>query len=399
MGKSVGSIVKSIKSVKWIKKVYDVALYSIMKVMNQVLGVKNNKVVLVSFNGTQYGGNPKALSRMIHHARPEADIVWMFNDPDAKKGLLPSYIRTVKSRSFSALYELATAKFWIDNFCKSTNIYKGENQCYIQTWHGDRGFKKILFDSTFVSDDFRIIENEISDLFLSGSALGSKIYETAFRYKGEVLEKGSPRNDVLMRMPENKIKKIKSTIGVAADKKLLLFAPTLRREASKTKSDQEIGNIDLSEILYELKKKTGDEWVCMVRAHSAVGGLAGVPDDERFMNLSSYEDMSDLLLISDMLITDYSSCSGDFALSNRPIILFQYDRQDYMEKDRTFYFDIDSTPFMIALNQEEIIRLIREFKYENIEGNCKAILDFYGSYDTGKASEATVRYMISKGLK
>lgn len=105
--------------------------------------------------------------------------------------------------------------------------------------------------------------------------------------------------------------------------------------------------------------------------------------------------MSELLLITDMLITDYSSSEGDFALLNRPFILFQNDREDYLEKDRTFYFDIDKSPFKVVMNQFELISFVKNLDYFDAEENCKEILKFYGSYETGKASDAVGDYIIS----
>ena len=106
--------------------------------------------------------------------------------------------------------------------------------------------------------------------------------------------------------------------------------------------------------------------------------------------------MSELLLISDILITDYSTCAGDFALLNRPVILYQSDREEYIEKDRTFYFDIDKSPFIVAMNQSELISFIKNINTFDAKKNCEEILRFYGSCETGKASEAVVNYIISK---
>ena len=376
-------------NIETFKKVY-------MFMANKTLGVNNNKVVLSSFGGKSYSDNPRAISEKLHEMYPKFDIVWLFNNPEEKRKIIPNYIRCVKRGSFRALREQATAKFWIDNFTKPVYVYKNKKQIYIQTWHGDRGFKKILHDSTFVPLNYKLIESTICDLAISGSDYGNEIYKSAFRYDGDILQTGSPRNDILVNNAKSLDNTTKSLLGIKQATRILLYAPTLRRMASSNKSNQHIGVIDLTVALNLMEKKTNELWVCLVRAHSAVSGLVGIPTNEKFIDVSSYEDMSDLLLISDMLITDYSSSAGDFALLDRPIVLFQADREDYLKHDRTFYFDMDKSPYMIVQHKEELVELINEMDWESIPKNCKEILDFYGTTETGEASRKVVEFMLSK---
>ncbi|MEC1760389.1 CDP-glycerol glycerophosphotransferase family protein [Schinkia azotoformans] len=369
---------------------------SYMFISNKVIGVKENKIIFISFNGRSYSDNPRVISEKLHELHPEFEIVWLFNDPEKKKDIIPDYIRCVKNGSLRALKELATSKFWIDNFCKPLYIYKSEKQIYVQTWHGDRGFKKILHDSSFAPPGYKIVETKICDLAVSGSEYGNMQYTSAFKYDGEILQVGYPRNDILVQNNRNLANSIKSKLDINIETNILLYAPTLRREASQKKVNQDIGEIDLIEALSILEEKTKEKWICITRAHSAVSGLSGIPMSEKIIDVSLYEDMSDLLLVSNMLITDYSSSAGDFALLNRPIILFQNDRNEYLEKDRTFYFDIEDSPFLVAMNQQDLIKIIKQINLNDIENNCKSILNFYGTNETGKSSEAVINYLVSK---
>lgn len=368
---------------------------SYMFLINKICGIKNNKVVFISFSGKSYSDNPRAISEKLHELHPEFKIIWLFINPEEKRKISPNYIQCIKSGSFKALKELSTSKFWIDNFTKPIYTYKSKKQVYIQTWHGERGFKKILYDSPFVSSKDKYIENRICNLAVSGSEYGNMQYRSAFKYDGKILQEGCPRNDILLNNNKALVNKIKKSLNIEDITKVLLYAPTLRREAANKKSKQAIGNIDLNEVLSVLEKKTNEEWVCFVRAHSAVNGIAGIPKGEKFIDVSLYEDMNELLLISDILITDYSSSAGDFALVKRPIILFQNDREEYLKKDRTFYFDINKSPYMVVFNQDELIEIIKKLNINTIIKNCKEILDFYGTHETGKAAEAVVNYIIS----
>lgn len=367
---------------------------SYMFLMNKIFNVKKNKVVFKSFGGKSYSDNPKAISEKLKLQYPEAEIVWLINEPFTKMLVIPYYVKVVKSKSFKALKELATAKIWVDNFCKNY-VYKSKNQIYIQTWHGDRGFKKILLDSPFVNSNYKLIESNNCDLMIAGSDYGEKKYRTAFAYNGEILKVGCPRNDFLVKNRNAKKFIIKSNLNLIYNTKVLLYAPTLRRDSEN--KFQSSKDIDILSILNLLQLKTGCRWICMFRAHSAVKGLYGIPKNEKkIIDVTHYEDMTELLLISDFLITDYSSCAGDFALLNKPIILFQPDREEYVQNDRTFYFDIDSSPFMIAKSNEEILKLIMNFEQEIIQQNCKDLLNFYGATESGEASERVVEYIISK---
>jgi CDP-glycerol glycerophosphotransferase len=293
---------------------------------------------------------------------------------------------------------MATSKFWVDNFNQPHFTYKGKKQVYIQTWHGDRGFKKILHDSPFGPESYRIIESDQCDLMLTGSVFAEQVCRSAFRYQGELLRNGCPRNDRLMTQPEEVIKKTQTTIGLKTDK-VLMYAPTLRRDASNSRTKQIIQDLDLEKILVTLESASGEPWVCLVRAHSDVAGLSGIRYSDKIVDVSGYEDMNELLLVTSALITDYSSCAGDFALLNRPIFLFQPDREEYIKKDRDFYFDIDSSPYMVATNQDELLELIMECTPEKAVENCRQILDFYGTYETGLASERIVEYINNVSKK
>ncbi|PKM55439.1 MAG: hypothetical protein CVV00_04030 [Firmicutes bacterium HGW-Firmicutes-5] len=398
-----------VKIKKWIKKIpfvesmiikiYDSYRKLYMFLCYKFIGVDEKKAVFISFNGLSYSDNPKAISEKLHILKPQVEIVWLFLNPEEKREIVPDYVRCVKAGTFSALKELATSKFWIDNFCKPLYTYKGKSQIYVQTWHGDRGFKKVLYNSTFLPKNFRILEKDICDVMLSGSDFGKSVHETAFRFEGTTLNNGTPRNDMLVKNNFEQKKeinrKIRKLLGIDLDTKIFLYAPTLRREASEQGGKQASDGIDLLKILEVLEEKFEGEWCCVVRAHSAVGGIEGIPEDcQKIKDGNLVEDMNDLLFITDFLITDYSSSAGDFALLNKPIILYQSDRAAYINRDRTFYFDIDDTPFIIVEDNATLIQELQEMDLGSIPNNCKAILDFYNTNETGDSSEKTIEFIM-----
>lgn len=372
-----------------LRKIKNLLLKSYMYVIYMVIGVKN-KIVISSFNGKSYSDNPKAISEELHAMNPDIDIVWLFKRPEEKAEIVPDYVRIVKYNSLKSFFELATAKVWIDNFNKPLFLFKGNKQFYIQTWHGDKGIKKVLYDVRTQLPDGSYLEGDLfeeknCDLAIAGSEYGEfKHYRSGFNYQGEILKEGSPRNDKLIDRSDARVTAVKDDLGIDSDMSMLLFAPTMRD--SDENARHKVEGINLEETLDLLESETGRKWMCLIRAHSSTKSLEGLPQTDRFLNVSDHEDMSDLLLISEVLITDYSSSAGDFVLLDRLVILFQNDRDEYMSKDRKLYFDIDESPYLVALNQEELNELISNYHTIDIEKNCKDILDFYGSYETGQAS-------------
>ena len=362
--------------------------------MNRLCGgVVKNRVVFVSFSGKSYSDNPRSISEALHKVSPDVQIVWIMSGGEKKKQILPDYVKCVDSANKLLIYRhLLTASVFVSNV-SLPQIEKSKKQLFIQTWHGDKAFKKVLNDSPFVSKDYYVPEQieGYCDLAVAGSEYGKRQYESAFRYKGKILMEGTPRNDRLVQNDPELQKELKKALNIPENTKLMLYAPTLRREASQSKQKQQIQDLDISATLDCLEKKDGCRWICLLRAHPAMVGLTGAGEDSRIMDVSGYEDMADLLLISDMLITDYSSCAGDFALLRRPLVLYQADRQEYLEKDRTFYFDIDESPYFVAQNQEQLEQIIAGMTAEKAAENCEEILKFYGDCETGHAAEAVAK--------
>lgn len=368
--------------------------------MRMIYGVKKDKVVFDSFHGKYYSDNPKCISEALHEHKPDVKIYWVFQNPEEKQVQIPDYIHCIKASDMFAMYKhLATAGVLVSNFALHI-LPKSKKQMFIQTWHGDKAFKKILHDSTFASQEFFVPEQipGYCDLAVAGSEYGKKQYESAFRYTGKILMEGTPRNDRLVQNDPQLCKELKKALNLSADTKFLLYAPTLRREAGQTKQKQKIQDLDISATLDLLEKKDGCKWNCLLRAHPAMKGLTGVAEDNRIIDTSGHEDMADLLLISDMLITDYSSCAGDFAVLKRPVILYQADRQEYLEKDRTFYFEMEDSPYLIAEDQQQLEDIIIGITPETAAENCREILKFYGDCETGHASQ-TVAKIIKDWLE
>ncbi len=358
-------------------------------------GIDKNLAVFSAFDSRSYNDNPRYISEALHALRPDAKIVWLFKDVEkAKRNYeIPPYVACLNSISREGVGMLARARIVVDNFNKRSYIrLKYPDQFYIQTWHGDRAFKKVGYDNP---GQYDYLIEEHASLCIAGSDYGEMQFRSAFRYKGEVLKAGYPRNDILLRDDPAEEAAIRARLGMDADTRLLLYAPTFRDVQQRARQMQK-ASLDLLHVLDTLEKATGKAWKCLVRAHYMSRGISTDAESGRLVNVSAYPEMAELLKVSDALITDYSSCAGDFALTRRPIWLYQDDLEDYTSNNRALYFDMKDSPYWVASTPEQMDALIQETTPESARENCEAILRFYGECESGHAARRIAEIIISK---
>ncbi|MFA1820242.1 CDP-glycerol glycerophosphotransferase family protein [Virgibacillus oceani] len=349
--------------------------------------IKTNKIFLFSYYGGNYGCNPKYISKFIaeHDRNDNYDVVWAFHDPDAKQEL--NHIRKVKTMSIKYFYELCTARIVITNYRTTDLFVKRKNQYYIQTWHSSLRLKQIEKDAANVlgTEYIEIAKKDSRkcDLLLSGCADSTAIFRNAFWYDGEIFEHGTPRNDVLFKTTPNHRVNIRKELNIEPDTKVLLYAPTFRKN-----NDVSVYELNWKRITERLKKSFGNDWVVLVKLHPhLIHQSSQLIYENNVMDVTSYDDIQELLLISDVLITDYSSLMFDFAITKRPCFLYIPDVEAYTKQDRKLYFNIRELPFISATSEENLIGEIKTFDRRKYEKNIRHFLDKTGSFEQGKASE------------
>lgn len=339
------------------------------------------QIVFSSFAGTQYSDSPRAISEKLYEMYPEYKIVWLYNQSFDLQSV-PSYVECRTVHGKECLKTFATSFCVVNNENYGPGIYKRKKQYFVQTWHGDRALKKVLYDMALDGKmEIPVTDKQVTDLCVAGSDMGERMYRTAFQYTGEIIKSGMPRNDQLMMDDITKRSLIKNKLGINENTKVLLFAPTFRDDV-KSKQDVEV---DLKNII-ELLEREGEQWICGMRAHSGTQGL-NYEFSEKFIDMSRYPDMADLLQIADFLITDYSSSAGDFVLRKKPVVLAIYDVEEYQQGCRALYFPLESTGFILARTQEQLENIILTYKDEDYVESCNRVIEFYGINETGKASE------------
>ncbi len=343
-------------------------------------GRRERAVLFSSYVGREYSDNPRRISEALHALSPETRILWQFAGGVKPEGA-PDYIEVVPARSLRSLWAYSTVEAFVDNFNRPHYMLKFPDQTYVQTWHGDRGFKRIMKDMG-TGEPFP--DGDQMDLAVSGSRFGSGVYRSAFGYRGEILEAGCPRNDVLLENPPEVAERVRKALGLDARQKVLLYAPTFR---DATEGRPQAAEFSLRQVRDALERLTDEKWVCLTRGHEK---NRGVEADEG-IDVSAWPEVSELLLFCDMLITDYSSIGGDFMLLGRPVIYFQPDRGDY-DKERGLYFDPDASPLRVAHSHEELIERLPEWL--NGRENCREALAFFGTCETGHAATEAAKRLL-----
>lgn len=368
--------------IKWSAIIFSYLYFIFWHIIFCFFKNKSNKIVVCSFYGKGYSDNPKYIVEELLNRNEDLDIVWLLDHP--KKYKLPNKIRKVKIFSIRSIYELLTAKVWIDNCRKYFfyNVFKPKGIRYIQTWHGGIGLKraeheveKNLSKSYVFSAKH---DSTMIDYFLSGSRFQTEDIRKNFWYSGQIDEFGLPRNDKLLNAPDLLKEKVYDFYKLNRNVKIVLFAPTFRR--GNTNSDF----MDLGNLKSVLDEKFNKEWLIFLRLHPNIKELKfDLP--EYVINTSFYEDAQELLCAADILITDYSSIMFDMILMDKPVFIYANDINEY-KNDRNFKFAFEELPFPYAENDLELSKNIKLFNKERYLYDLDEFKNKVMLYEVGTAS-------------
>ena len=334
--------------------------------------VDERVVFFESFQGRNYSCSPKAMFEEMRDSGEYNDyeFIWSFRNVHRPGKILQKLVGSekgpkisiVKYETFSYYKALAKAKYWVLNSNTRKFLKPTEEQVYIQTWHGTP-LKKIGLDVPGSDLDYAH-EGEKFSYMVSPSKYCSEKLVSAFGLQGRediVLETGYPRNDALFTFDQAKVNSVLRELDVPRGKKIILYAPTFRdNKHSEVSGYENASGLDFD----KLKEQIGDEYIILFRAHYFVAKNMDFEKYKDFViDVSDYEDVNDLYIVSDMLITDYSSVFFDYANLKRPIIFYMYDYEDYKKNARDFYLDQNELPGPITKTQEELAKAIEETRF------------------------------------
>lgn len=346
-----------------------------------ILPITNNQIIFRSFEGDKYNCNPKYISEYLMQNFPEKfKIIWLFSSKKKINELNNKEFKAIKQFSLKGIYYFITSKIIIENFGHSQLLPVRSEQWIINCWHGNAVFKK---NGVYSDRDIRKkILNNISDntkIFVSPSLCNSNNFlRSDLNYKGEIMNVGSPRNDILFRKDDSIKSKVRNYYKVSSDKMIVLYAPTYREVMEGT-----LNEVDIPRILDTLKRKYNKEFVFFIRMHKYVEN--NIKDlCEECIITNDYDDMQELIYSADIMISDYSACLWDYSLTGKPCFVYANDIENYVN-ERGFYIPIELWPFPIARNNEELITNI--MNYDIVEYNYKRdkYYKLVGNFEKGNA--------------
>jgi CDP-glycerol glycerophosphotransferase len=348
-------------------------------------------VMFVSWKGKLCGDNPRAIADELRRRGDQREHIWVVSDWSVP---VPDGARAVLTNTEEYLEALARSRYLIANDDMPGIYQKRDGQTYVQTWHGTP-LKRIGFDidqPQFISGTgyFDHLAKDVArwDLLLSPNPFSTPIMRRAFHYEGEICESGYPRNDVLHSGEAAQLTaEVRRRIGLPDGKKVVLYAPTWRDNQYYASGRYRFDfRLDLERAWQEL----GDDHVILVRGHHHMADdVPAGPRPGFAINVTRYPDISELFLVSDVLVTDYSSVMFDFAPTGKPMLFFTYDLEQYRDNLRGFYFDFEAeAPGPLLATSDEVIAAIGDIGQvaARHQGAYAAFATKFCPLDDGKAS-------------
>lgn len=340
--------------------------------------IEPRKVVFNQFQGGGFGCNQKYIALELLRRRSDLDLVWLVRNPG--EGGFPAGVRTVAWNSAQALEELATAGVWCANhnlghFVKNRGLVKKPGQFYVQTWHGSFGIKRC-------TETLGAKETAMLDLFLANCEWEAGLAKEWFApFAPRIACTGHPRNDIVIT---------DSGSSPTPSPQTILYVPTFRDDGAT-----DCYLTDFPIIVEALKTRWPGEWKVQVRLHPHMRkkgvklAFTGEVED-----VTAHPDIQELLAGATVVVSDYSSCIFDFALSRRPAFIYAPDREKY-ETERGFYYPLSETPFPVAETHDALAGAIAAFDESAYSHRLEDFFSRMGNAEDGHAAERAADEIIA----
>ncbi|MDM7831768.1 CDP-glycerol glycerophosphotransferase family protein [Cellulomonas edaphi] len=370
------------------------AYFRAMRVLNRVARLlpRTDVVLFECDRGVHYGDAPRYLYERLAAREHGLRMVWAdntttrFTDPRTRK---------IRRHSPTYWWVASRARYWVNNQNFPTELRPGRKTEFLMTWHGTP-LKRMQHDVEQMAgrdDDYHKRAARLTSywtILLSASAYATRAFRSAFQFTGRVLEVGYPRNDVFSWPgTAERAARVRARLGLADDhRQVILYAPTFRDDERSGVHWKQRLEIDIA----GLEAALSDRYVLVVRFHQLVRDAlpAQFRSSTFVVDASDYPDVQELMLASDVLVTDYSSLFFDYAALGRPMVFFAYDLPKYRNELRGFYLDYETeVPGPIARTNAELVATL-----DDLEARWSAygqrLADFrqtYGPLDDGGASD------------
>lgn len=357
-------------------------------------------VLLESFGGSSVSDSPRAIGSQIALQAPELERFWTVANRSiaVPEGTTPVLLHSPE------WYELArNAKLLVNNNNFVPTFRKAEGQTYVQTWHGTP-LKKIGLDvpSKNLSLRYRqLIQREATeywDLLLAQSPWAAETLRRAFAFEGPIFDAGYPRNDILSpgTVSDERRRRVREHLGLGDTQKAVLYAPTWRDNMKDPSGHY--SRVDFLNV-QRATSKLGAGYTILFRSHSNGANAKAFRTPPGVLDVTLYPSINDLILASDILVTDYSSIMFDYVVTGRPMVFLMPDLELYAGKTRGFYFDFEKrAPGTIVRTGEEAVSVVEQ-ELCGAHGRGPAYWQFLEDFapsDDGCAGERVTKEIIAR---
>lgn len=324
----------------------------LLRILGLFIKIDPDLILFISYGGQKYDDSPRVVYEYLlkHPVSPAHRYIWAFIDPEA----FPQVSDKVRVDTLAYYRTALSAGTWITNSSASRglNFKKRRTKNYMFT-HGMTGIKKIGADMQSGNKSFKLRFQEHFDAIFVEGKKEIPILVQALERPAEVFHMtGLPRNDDLATVSEEEILTIRKKLGIPEGKKVILYAPTFR-EFSRTDDGRNALGIPMDFANWE--RLLGGDYVLLVTAHYEVAKLLDeLPQNAFVINAFKYPELNDLIKVSDILISDYSSIVFDYAIMERPILCYGYDYDSYIQ-ERGVYTDLDNLFYNGVLRTEKAL--------------------------------------------
>ena len=348
-----------------------------------------------SFEG-RYCDNPRAIHEALASRGGGDSHVWLA-DPAHLDGF-PEGVETVPYGTPQCIEALQAADVLVANTHTDLVWEKPPGAFYLQTWHGTP-LKRIHWDVLWApAGRLERLQRDVDqwDCLLSPNRASTPFLRRAFRYEGEVIESGYPRNDVLIGPAADDVRaRVRSELGIEDGKTAVLYTPTWRDDVVFPEGGKEFAlGLDAADFAAQL----GEDHVLLLRLHYMLTGRMAAVEHPAVRDVSFHPEVAELYLAADAMVTDYSSTMFDFAVTGKPMVFFTYDLADYQNRQRGFYFDFaPDAPGPLVGTNAELIEAIRDVEAlpDRYAGPYARFRERFCHLDDGRATARVVERLIA----
>lgn len=348
----------------------------------------DKKLVLFTGLSRKYNDSPRVLyERMLNMPElKDFKFVWALEDPGSAE--IPGHAMKIQIDTLRYFKTALKAGYWVACVNIERGLHFKKQKCkYLNTWHGIP-FKYIGNDVEGRTDfDFRHI-----NFVCYASEYEKKIYLRAFRTQEQsMIPSGLPRNDELYSVGEERILEIRQRLGLPLDKRIILYAPTWRD--STDSGNTYVIKPPINTTLWE--KELSSDYIVLFRMHGYTNKLLGIEFNDTIQDYSHYPRINDLLIVSDILISDYSAIIADYSILERPVICFAYDYEEY-KKARGLYIDMEKDmPSGVLRTEREVLNHIKTMDYNKECQKTKSMIKNQIVQYGGNATEDCIKLLFS----